>query len=447
MLKSEAMKKLTFKTYSLGCRVNQAETEQISEELVKNGFIPNEVPLSGTKWDSSLVLINTCVVTQKAERETRKEIRRLRRENPQAFLVILGCGVDAREKLKSFLPQADLFIPNQNKKETVNLILQKISGPISSGDRRVVKNNNRYFLSGRKFVKIQDGCQHYCTYCIVPFLRGKPQSDFPEDIIEQIKDLEKNGIKEVILTGVNLSLYGKDLTPPTSLVSLIEKVLKETKIEMISLSSLDPQTLDESLTKLIITNPRISRYLHFSLQSGSSTVLSRMHRKVDFQKFLSLVQSIKLQIPHFVFRADIIAGFPDETEKEFNETLQIIKQLPLTFAHVFPYSPRPQTLAFEKIKKGEWQDLPKAVKKERVLKVLAETKNSQKEMAQKLTGQTLDCLIIRKLEDNLYEALSNNSWKVFVQDEANCLKPGTIRGIKIKGDKNLSLTGTILPED
>jgi len=205
------MKQLTFLTYSLGCRTNRAEINQIAQELTKYGFTPSDK-------EPDVVLINTCVVTAKAERETRKTIRHFRRVYPQAFLVVLGCGVDAREKLKINLPQADLFVKNLKKQNTAKLIAQRFR----FAETQKATLQDKYFLSGRALLKIQEGCDQFCAYCIVPLVRGKPKSLLPEGIISQIKDLEKQKIKEVILVGINLALYGKDLKSKTNLKSLLE---------------------------------------------------------------------------------------------------------------------------------------------------------------------------------------------------------------------------------
>lgn len=350
-----------FKTYSLGCRVNQAEMENITRQLENTGYFCDQNNL-----EPDFILLNTCVVTQKAEKETRKEIRKLKRLYPKSKLIVLGCGVDNHQKFAGILPKADLFIANKNKGKTVNIILKHFSLRQTSNVSIYQSNNvtaSKYQKSGKALIKIQDGCNYLCSYCIVPSLRGRSKSISALEIINQINNLKNTN--EVILTGVNLSLYGLDLKPKISFLDLIKKILDETKIEKISLTSLDPQLVDRELVDLFISNPRLSRNLHFSIQSGSPTVLKRMNRNPDLKDFRKHLQELKNSDPEFIFSADIIAGFPDESENEFQETVRLIKLIKLNRAHLFRFSPRPGTLAFQKIQKGEWKDLPLEVKKER----------------------------------------------------------------------------------
>jgi len=244
----------TFLTYSLGCRVNQAEIEEITQGLIQRGFIPwTESPK-----EPELVLINTCVVTQKAERETRNAIRKFRRLYPKTFLVVLGCAVDAHQKLKTDLPQADLLIFNEAKKLAIDLILKALRLPILCSmvirDNQFIRESQERPLlaSGRNLIKVQDGCDKYCAFCIVPYLRGKPKSKSPRKIVQEIKKLRNLGIKEIILTGINLSLYGKDLRPKTNLTELLKKILKQTEIPRISLSSLTPEVITKEFIDLYL---------------------------------------------------------------------------------------------------------------------------------------------------------------------------------------------------
>lgn len=352
-----------FKTYSLGCRVNQAEIETITEQLLSLGYAHDQ-----NSSRPNFILLNTCVVTQKAEKETRKEIRKLKRLYPRSKLIVLGCGVDNQQKFAGILPKADLFIANKDKKNAVNLLLKRFNLRRQRNIAICQSNNvpiSKYQKSGKTLIKIQDGCNYHCSYCIVPSLRGKSASVPINKIINQINNRKSAEIKEIILTGINLSLYGQDLKPKVSFLDLLKKILKETKIKKISLTSLDPQMINRELVDLFISNPRLSKNLHFSLQSGSPTVLKRMNRHPNLSEFIKLVNELKSKDPRFVFSADIIVGFPDESENEFRKTLQLIKQIKLDRAHLFRFSPRPGTIAYQKIQKGQWQDLPLLVKKER----------------------------------------------------------------------------------
>jgi threonylcarbamoyladenosine tRNA methylthiotransferase MtaB len=344
-----------FKTFSLGCRVNQAELETITENLESSGYSCDQ-----ESHHPDFILLNTCVVTQKAEKETRKEIRKLKRLYPKSKLIVLGCAVDAKEKLSSKLPDADYFVSNQNKSEVVKIIFKLFS---TKQQLTATHFSDKYQKSGKALIKIQDGCNYLCSYCIVPFLRGRSSSKSPEKIINQINKLKDT--QEIILTGVNLSLYGQDLKPKISFLDLLKSILSETAIKKISLTSLDPQLVDRKLVDLYIRNKRLSRNLHFSLQSGSRRVLKRMNRNPDLEKFKKLLQELRNNDPKFIFSADIIVGFPNETEKEFKETVLLIKQIKLNRAHLFRFSTRPGTIAFQNIQNNQWEDLSLEVKKER----------------------------------------------------------------------------------
>lgn len=373
----------TFLTCFLGCRTNQAEIEEIEEELKKLGFSPF-VSKTGSP---DVIIFNSCVVTQKAEKETANFIRKLRKKYPQAFIAVLGCGSEAFKRGLTSLPPADLFLGNQEREKIIEILKNKFSPQVPCQ----VIPTSKYFQSGRALIKIQEGCYYNCTYCITKILRGKSKSESSQKIIRKINLLPKN-IKEIILTGTAIDLWGKDLKPPKNLNYLLSKILKKTKIPKITLSSLNPNFLNKKLTRLIAENQRISPFLHLSLQSGSEKVLKDMGRICQFNKLKSLIQLIKQQRKEFVLRADIIVGFPTEEEKDFQKTLQLIKQLEIAFVHSFTFSPRPGTLAFEKIKNGIWQDLPKEIKKKRLRILQSEVEKIRKNTAQKLIGKKIKVL-------------------------------------------------------
>jgi len=456
----------TFLTYFLGCRTNQAEIEEIEEKLKKLGFSPF-VSKTGSP---DVVIFNSCVVTQKAEKETANFIRKLRKKYPQAFIAVLGCGSEAFKKDLALLPPADLFLGNQEKEKIIEILKNKFSPQVPCK----VLPTSKYFQSGRALIKIQEGCDYNCTYCITKILRGKSKSESSQKIIRKINSLPKN-IKEIILTGTAIDLWGKDLKPPKNLNYLLSEILKKTKIPKITLSSLNPNFLNKKLAKLIAQNQRISPFLHLSLQSGSKKVLKDMGRNCQFNeetpntktrdfflrscatpptaerrltpqkscgdspcsccnKLKSLTQLIKQQRKEFVLRADIIVGFPTEEEADFQETLQLIKQLEIAFVHLFTFSPRPGTLAFEKIKNGIWQDLPKEIKKKRLKILQGEVKKIRKNVAQKLVGKNIKVLATFQ-EKNTWYGLAENSFLAKIKTKKN-LNQGDLINTKIVNYKN-----------
>ncbi|PIQ70171.1 hypothetical protein COS55_03270 [Candidatus Shapirobacteria bacterium CG03_land_8_20_14_0_80_40_19] len=409
----------TFLTYSLGCRTNQAEMEDIGLQLTANG-------LRQTLREPDLVLLNTCVVTAKAEKESRQKIRALRKKHPKSFLVVLGCGVTAREIFNINLPEANLFVSNENKDQTINILNKHLRARLIAPLQSKTCLNNKYIQSGRKFIKIQDGCDKYCSYCLTRYLRGIPKSIPPEKIIKEINFWVKNGIKEVILTGINIGLY-PDLT------GLLNKILKETKIERISFSSIYPEMLTEDFVKLVINNPRISQYFHLSLQSGSQNVLQRMNRETDLSRLLSIIKQIKAENQLFTFRADIIVGFPNESEEEFRETLDFIKKAKISFAHIFTYSARKGTVAYS------LSDLPSQIKKERIKRIVEAVKAIRQKEAEKIIEQTTNCLIVRG-----NEGMTENGWPIQVRVRDRARVKGKILPVKITDFKNDQLFGEII---
>lgn len=417
----------TFKTYCLGCRVNQAEMEEISRQLISKGYA-----FCPTKDQPDIVLLNTCAVTQKAEFETRKEIRKLKRVYPQSFLVVLGCAVTA-QKYNIVLPQADLLVSNEDKKRTVDLLEEKFGSKASDLEQVLP---SKYIFSSRKFIKIQEGCDNFCTFCLTACLRGKPTSVPVAQIIEEINYWRAQSIKEIILTGINISLYQPSITV------LLDQILSQTKIERISLSSIYPEMLEDNLLNLILNNPRISQYFHLSIQSGAPSVLTRMNRKTSIEKLGKTLHFIKQKNPFFTFRADFIVGFPDETQEEFEETLEFIRENKISFAHVFPFSKRKGTVAFERIEKKVWQDLPSQTKKERVKKVMETVKEVRQQEAEMLINQISDCLVVRG-----NEAITHNGWPIMIrtmnkEQRTKGLK-GKIVPVKITSFENDQLLGEI----
>lgn len=431
----------TFLTYSLGCRTNQAEIIDVGNQLICAGFVFFD-PKKHLSPD--LIVINTCAVTIKAEKESRKTIRYFKKLYPKAKVICLGCASE-------FIKEADLVIENKNKKKFLSILFSKFPHfklYNKSNDKVIlsyISSRGKLESSARFFLKIQEGCNQFCSYCIVPFLRGVPKSEPPEAIISKILKLEKAGIKEVILCGTNLSLYGQDIKKPQlNLTSLVKKILKKTKIERISLSSIEPEFLytNDEFIEICLKEPRLAKYIHLSLQSGSKKILKEMGRKTDLEKLLKILRFIKEKHPEFTFRADLIVGFPTETEENFQETITFIKKVSIPFVHVFPYSVRPGTKAEKMIKDKIWKDLPTEAKKERLKKIVNLTKEIQNEEGKKMVEKILPCLLIKE-----NEAIANNSWPVRINNQPLVIskqsKKGKIFPVKITNSAGNYLRGEI----
>jgi threonylcarbamoyladenosine tRNA methylthiotransferase MtaB len=323
---------------SVGCRLNQSEIERISNQFRLFGH-----EIVGTVDECDLVIINTCNVTSPAAADSRSMVRQSYRKNPEAKIVLTGCWSTLEVKKALDLPGVIKVVSNDQKDHLAQIILDlpeekfdvwpEIRLPIP-GDRRRT----------RAFIKVQDGCDNRCTFCITTIARGPARSMPERQIIDEIQSAVAGGTKEAVLTGVQLTAYGKDLPGKRNLKSLIKSILRYTDISRLRLSSLEPWRLDEKFFELW-ENERLCRQIHLPLQSGSNTILRRMGRPITSQDYDSIIAKAREIIPSIAITTDIIVGFPGETVDEFQETIDFIQKIHFAQAHVFVYSPRPDTPA------------------------------------------------------------------------------------------------------
>ena len=348
---------------TLGCRLNEAELETWAQAFQKAGH-----QITRQAEAANLVVINSCAVTQDAARKSRQLIRRIHRDNPAAKLVVSGCYATLNEDEAAQLMGVDLVVSNKDKDQLVEKTLTTLnmdSMPAMSTEPGEIS----LFTRGRQraFVKVQDGCRYRCTFCIVTVARGVERSRSVADVIDEINALHSQNIDEVILTGVHLGGYGSDLG--NNLSDLIKAILTETDIPRLRLGSLEPWELSDDFFALF-DNPRLMPHLHLPLQSGSDAVLRRMARRCKTDEFAAIVDRLRAQIPYFNITTDIIVGFPGETEQEWQDSFDFIKQTGFGHIHIFTYSPR------EGIKAATLPDqLSNEIKKQRSqqLHELAET--------------------------------------------------------------------------
>ncbi len=323
---------------TLGCRLNEAELETWAQAFQQSGH-----QITRQAETAHLIVINSCAVTQDAARKSRQLIRRIHRDNPQAKLVVSGCYATLNEDEAASLLGVDLVIGNKDKDRLVEKALTELnmdSMPALSTEPGEIS----LFTRGRQraFVKVQDGCRYRCTFCIVTVARGEESSRPVQAVIDEINALHRQGITEVILTGVHLGGYGSDLG--NNLSDLIKAILAQTDIPRLRLGSLEPWELPDDFFELF-DNPRLMPHLHLPLQSGSDTVLRRMARRCKTEEFAAIVNRLRAQIPHFNVTTDIIVGFPGETEQEWQESFNFIKQTGFGHIHIFTYSSRAGTKA------------------------------------------------------------------------------------------------------
>jgi threonylcarbamoyladenosine tRNA methylthiotransferase MtaB len=323
---------------TLGCRLNEAELETWAQAFQKSGH-----QITKQAEAANLIVINSCAVTQDAARKSRQLIRRIHRDNPQAKLVVSGCYATLNEDEAASLLGVDLIVSNKDKDQLVEKTLTELnmdSMPVLSTEPGEIS----LFTRGRQraFVKVQDGCRYRCTFCIVTVARGEESSRPVQAVIDEINALHQQGITEVILTGVHLGGYGSDLG--NNLSDLIKAILAETGIPRLRLGSLEPWELPGDFFELF-NNPRLMPHLHLPLQSGSNSVLRRMARRCKTEEFSAIVSQLRAKIPHFNITTDIIVGFPGETEEEWQDSFNFIKQIGFGHIHIFTYSKREGTKA------------------------------------------------------------------------------------------------------
>lgn len=323
---------------TLGCRLNEAELESWAEGFQSKGHsITNQVE------EADLLVVNTCAVTQEAVKKSRQIIRRTQRNNPEAKLVVSGCYASLDENTKTDIPGIDLVVSNQKKDRLVDIVLNELNFdtmPVISTE----PDETSIFKRGRNraFIKIQDGCRYRCTFCIVTVARGKERSKTKAEIIEEINHYHKQGIQEIVLTGVHVGGYGSDIN--SNLYELIKTILAETDIPRIRLASVEPWDLPENFFSLF-SNKRLMPHLHLPLQSGSDSVLRRMARRCKTEDFRTLIEQARNEIPNFNLTTDIIVGFPGETEEEWLQSIRFIEESRFSHIHIFTYSKRAGTKA------------------------------------------------------------------------------------------------------
>lgn len=383
----------SFSIQTFGCRSNQAEAFLWANEFQKHG-LKYEKDFSR----SDLVVVNSCTLTSRADSDTRSFIRRVSRLNPKARLIVTGCYAQrAPEELRN-MPQVSCLLSNAEKKDLDAKVLS-FAGPGKEGQISPFRS--------RASVKIQDGCNFQCTFCIIPSVRGKSVSLDKREILARIKEFISQGFREIVLTGIHLCSYGLDLNTKSSLLELLQEIESLKGLRKLRLSSLDPRFLSSSLIEHITASEKVCPHFHLSLQSGSDDILHRMGRKIRIEDYKNILTLLREKSPQASLGADIIVGFPGETEDDFSQTYRFLEQSPLTYLHVFSYSPRPGTAA------ASWQQVNGKAKKERarLLRDLSSRKNTN--FRRLFVGKECEAIVIKKKKARA-EVLTSNYFKVFI---------------------------------
>jgi len=398
----------SFHVHSFGCRASQADGAALESALLEHGL-----SAAHSASEAQLVVLNTCTVTSSADDDARKAIHRVHRENPGARILVTGCYAQRAPRELAVLPGVSWVVGNSHKVQIPEIVAEQFDHQIDAPYHGQIHVGDIFaqhdFLSApvedaagdrtRPNLKIQDGCNNRCSFCIIPFVRGRSRSAPADQVIEQVRNLAAR-YREVVLSGINLGRWGREAGGQMRLAGLIRRLLDETEIERLRLSSVEPMDWSDDLLTLVASSPRIAKHVHAPLQSGSDRVLRRMHRKYRPRHYEDRIWKARALMPDGAIGADVMTGFPGETEAEFEENRAFIASLPFTYLHVFTYSERPGTPA------AEADQVPMEMRRERnrILRELAAAKNL--EFRRRMLGRTLSVVTLTA------GALSDNFLKV-----------------------------------
>ncbi len=424
---------------TLGCKVNQYDTDAMRGLFVQRGYrvVPIHEP-------SDVCVINTCSVTHIGERKSRQAIRKAKKMNPDTMIVVTGCYAQLTPETIAEIDGVNIIIGTQDRHKIVDFVesYQPATGPQSYvRDIMATKDFEDLHLYGealehtRAYIKIQEGCGNFCTFCIIPFTRGRLKSRPIADIVTETDRLVGLGYKEVVLTGIHLGNYGHDFRDGSDLATVVRELLAKTSVERIRLGSIESVELSEELIELLVHEPRLCPHLHLPLQSGSERVLQMMRRHYHLQDYLELVQGLQKKIPGLALTTDLIVGFPGETEEMFQETLQTLRSIGFAGVHIFPYSKRSGTPAA-----SFPNQVPENVKKERVHRAEQVASETAAQYRRSFIGREVAVLVENRLSNGRYEGMTPHYCRVRLVGEN--FQPGMIVPVQIVDVEDDVLIGT-----
>lgn len=425
--------------YTLGCKVNQYETNGMIQAFLEKGY-----KIVDFTEKSDIYIINTCTVTSISDKKSRQMIRRTKQLNPEAIVVAVGCYAQvAKDKLEE-IKDIDLILGISEKTEIIKYVEEEIKernpktyiSDVMHQKQFVDFGSVNYTDKNRVAIKVQDGCNQFCTYCIIPYARGRIRSRKIENVKKEIEDLAKKGIKEIVITGIHVASYGKDLEENIGLIDLLEEINKIDGIERIRLSSLEPTLITEEFVKRLSKLSKICDHFHLSLQSGCNETLKRMNRHYNTEEFKKATELLRKAYPNVALTTDIIVGFPGETEEEFNITYDFLKEINFYKMHVFKYSPRHGTKA-EKMP----NQIDGNIKEERSKKLIELSDKNEINQNKRYINKNLDVLI-EEFEEGYYKGHTTNYIMVKIQENTNNLQ-NKIVTVKIIDNEGIDLIGKI----
>lgn len=418
--------------YTLGCKVNQYETEYMAELLKNAGF-----EIVDPRSDADYYIINSCTVTATADQKTRQNVRKFKRSHPQSTVILTGCMPQAFPEDAQALTQADIVISNKSDGDILSVIndynikksrIVKID-PHRKGDPFEKCAISRFSERIRAFVKIEDGCDRFCSYCIIPKSRGRVRSKNPDDLKKEIEELAKNGIKEIVLVGINLSAYGKG--EDFNIADAVKICADVGKIERIRLGSLEPDHITDAIIDELSKINKFCPQFHLSLQSGCDKTLKSMNRHYTADEFKALCEKLRNTFENAVITTDVIVGFCSESEEDFKTSLNFIKSVKFEKVHVFPYSERSGTAAS---KRTNGDNVPKQEKERRAAVMIKETDEIRKEYMDSLQDRTEEVLFESRIDDNIYQGYT----KSYIPVRYKCGSDLIGRTIHVKIKENIN---------
>jgi len=403
------MKKVAF--YTLGCKVNQYETDSLAGLFEQKGY-----KIVDFDEKADVYVINTCSVTNEGAKKSRKAIRRAIKKNPEAVVAVVGCYAQTETERIKKIPGVDVIIGTTNRKDIVDLVEKARNAEKPITVVRDIMNVDEYEKISpigrtektRAFLKIQEGCSEFCSYCIIPYARGPVRSRDLKDIVLETQRLAREGFKEIVLTGINLVMYGRDLGN-TSLVDVIEKVHDVKSIKRIRLSSIEPMGITEDLITALTSLPKICPHFHIPLQSGSDVILRKMNRRYTPGEYEEIIQAIRGKIPEASITTDIIVGFPGETQNEFQKTYYFAKKIKFSRIHVFKYSRRKGTPA----SKMKYQ-VSSEEKRRRSAALIQLSEELEKDYIDRFIGRVMEVIVEKRVKnmEGFFEGLTDNYIRV-----------------------------------
>lgn len=412
---------------TLGCKVNQYETNAMAQKFLEKGYqIIEEITPENEDIKPDICIINTCTVTNMSDRKSRQMLRRMKEKNPSTIVVAVGCYAQVAKKELAKIPEIDLVLGNNEKVEIVKYVEEYINNHINNVELDDVMYSKEFSDFGdvtytektRAVIKIQDGCDRFCSYCIIPYARGRVRSRKPENIISEITQIASKGIKEVVITGIHIASYGKDFAMSKDskltnyrLIDLLEEINEIQGIQRIRLGSIEPLLITVEFVERLKKLEKICHHFHLSLQSGCDETLKRMNRRYTIEQFKEIVRLLRNAYSDVNLTTDIIVGFPGETDEEFNKTYQFLKEIKFYKMHIFKYSPRKGTKAAvmpNQINGG--------IKEERSKKLIELSDRNEIEYNKSYIGKNVEVLFEEE-KDGMYKGHTQNYIMVYCQSK------------------------------